>query len=52
MDRPPSLRSLCPNAHEQTIFTLDKCLQKKPNQRWANYEDLISQFEDARRRLS
>ena len=51
MDRPPPLRSLCPEAHEQTVFTLDRCLQKKVGQRWNTYADLISQLEDARRRL-
>ena len=50
-DRPPPLRTLCPEANEQTVFTVDQCLQKKPAQRWRNYEDLISQLQDARRRL-
>jgi len=50
-DRPPSLRSLCPEANEQTVFTLDKCLQKKASQRWQSYEELISRLQDARRRL-
>lgn len=50
-DRPPSLRSLCPNANEQTVFTIDKCLQKKTDQRWQNYEDFVLQLEDAVRRL-
>lgn len=51
MDRPPPLRSLRPDAHEQTVFTLDRCLQKKPDHRWSSYRELILQFEDARRRL-
>lgn len=51
MDRPPPLRSLCPEAHEQTVFTLDRCLQKQVDQRWDSYTDFISQLEDARRRL-
>lgn len=51
MDRPPPLRSLCPEAHEQTVFTLDRCLQKQVEQRWDSYTDFISQLEDARRRL-
>ena len=51
MDRPPPLRSLCQDAHEQTVFTLDRCLQKKVNQRWSSYGEIISQLEDARRRL-
>ncbi len=50
-DRPPPLRSLCPEAQEQTVFTLDKCLAKKANGRWKNYEELINQLADALRRL-
>jgi serine/threonine protein kinase len=50
-DRPPPLRSLRPDANEQTVFTLDKCLQKKINARWQHYTDLISQLQDAYRRL-
>ena len=50
-DRPPSLRSLCPNAHEQTVFTLDRCLQKTVESRWRNYEELIGYLQDALRRL-
>ncbi|NBU68300.1 MAG: serine/threonine protein kinase [Verrucomicrobia bacterium] len=50
MDRPPSLRSLCPDANEQTVFTIDRCLQKSPGQRWQQYSELIAQLEDARRR--
>jgi len=51
MDRPPPLRSLCPDAQEQTVFTLDRCLQKQTTQRWNNYGELILQFQDALRRL-
>ena len=50
-DRPPSLRSLCPEANEQTVFTVDTCLQKQPGSRWKNYEDFISTLQDALRRL-
>ena len=49
-DRPPSLRSLCPEANEQTVFTIDRCLQKNVQSRWGSYMDLIGQMEDARRR--
>lgn len=51
MDRPPPLRSLLPDAQEQTVFTLDRCLQKKVANRWQSYEELSSQFQDALRRL-
>ena len=49
-DRPPPLRSFCPHAQEQTVFTLDKCLCKDPEARWSNYEDFIRQMADALRR--
>ena len=50
-DRPPPLRSLCPNAQEQTVFTLDKCLAKKSSARWGGYTELLNQLADALRRL-
>ena len=50
-DRPPALRSLCPETGEQTLFTIDTCLQKKADKRWPTYEDFISQLQDALRRL-
>jgi len=50
-DRPPPLRSLCPNAQEQTVFTIDKCLAKKSSARWGSYTELLSQLADALRRL-
>lgn len=51
-DRPPPLRSLCPAAQEQTVLTLDKCLQKNREQRWQNYQEFLLQLRDARRRLA
>ncbi len=51
-DRPPPLRSLCPEAQEQTVITLDKCLAKKTDNRWASYTELVSQLADALRRLT
>jgi serine/threonine protein kinase len=51
-DRPPPLRSFCPDAQEQTVFTIDKCLVKKPDSRWISYAELISQLADSLRRLS
>jgi len=50
-DRPPPLRSLCPGANEQTVFTLDRCLAKRSSERWLDYSSLLSQFKDARRRI-
>ena len=51
-DRPPPLRSLCPEAQEQTVITLDKCLVKKAEQRWLSYCELINQLADALRRVA
>ena len=50
-DRPPPLRSLCPDAQEQTVLTLDKCLAKKSSARWGGYTELLNQLADALRRL-
>ena len=50
-DRPPPLRSFCPDAQEQTVFTIDKCLGKKTDSRWPSYAELISQLADALRRI-
>jgi serine/threonine protein kinase len=50
-DRPPPLRSLCPNAQEQTVLTIDKCLAKKSSARWEGYTELLNQLADALRRL-
>jgi serine/threonine protein kinase len=49
-DRPPPLRSLCPNAQEQTVYTIDKCLTKKNSARWEGYSALINQLADSLRR--
>jgi serine/threonine protein kinase len=49
-DRPPPLRSLRPDANEQTVYTIDKCLQKRTEERWRAYEDFLAQLQDARRR--
>jgi serine/threonine protein kinase len=51
-DRPPPLRSFCPEAQEQTVFTIDKCLAKKTDARWGSYAELISQLADSLRRLT
>jgi serine/threonine protein kinase len=51
-DRPPPLRSFCPEAQEQTVFTLDKCLAKKTGAPWESYAELISQLADSLRRLT
>jgi len=51
LDRPPPLRSLCPEATEQTVITLDRCLHKKHSDRWSDYAELLAHLRDARRRI-
>ena len=50
-DRPVPLRSLCPSAQEQTVFTLDRCLSKSKEHRWQSFTDLQNYLEDSLRRL-
>ena len=50
-DRPPPLRSLCPDAQEQTVITIDQCLAKNSGHRPASYGILSSKFGDSLRRL-
>lgn len=51
MDRPPSLRSFAMTANEQTVYTIDKCLQKKSENRWPSYAEFISHLQDSMRRI-
>ena len=50
-DRPPPLRSFCPEAQEQTVLTLDQCLAKKSSHRQMSYQTLLSKLRDSLRRL-
>jgi len=52
LDRPAPLRSVCPNAHPQTIDSIERALQKNPRSRWQDYAEMISFSADARRRLT
>ena len=49
-DRPAPLRSLCPRAHEQSLYTLERCLGKQPLSRWQSHQELSAQLADALRR--
>jgi len=51
VDRPAPLRSLCPQAQEQTLYTLERCLAKQAEARWQNYPEFSAQLADAMRRL-
>jgi len=50
-DRPPPLRTFCPESQEQTVYALDKSIARKIESRWPNYNDLSSYLGDALRRL-
>ena len=50
-DRPPPLRTFCPEVSEQTLYTLDRCLRKNCAERWPSYAEFIGQLSDALRRL-
>ena len=50
-DRPPPLRTFCPDANEQTVYSLDLCLQKKTHLRWDGYDSLLGRINDALRRV-
>jgi len=52
LDRPAPLRSLCPHAHEQTLYTLERCLAKKSQDRWQDYQELAGQLADSLRRIT
>ena len=52
LDRPAPLRSLCPTAQEQTLYTLEKCLAKHSQARWQSYPELIGQLADSLRRVN
>lgn len=52
LDRPAPLRSLCPTAQEQTLFTLERCLAKNSEARWQSYPELIGQLADSLRRMN
>ena len=51
-DRPPPLRSLSAEANEQTVYTIDRCLEKKREKRWESYDALLAQLMDSLRRLT
>jgi len=50
-DRCASLRAFLPTAQEQTIFTIDKCIEKSTTRRWQSYKNLLDHLADALRRL-
>jgi hypothetical protein len=50
-DRPPPLRTFCPDSQEQTVYALDKSIARNIESRWPNYNDLSSYLGDALRRL-
>ena len=51
-NRPAPLRSVCPKSQEQTIYTIERCLNRHVSSRWSTYEELKAFLEDSRRRIS
>ena len=51
-DRCASVRTFLPTAQEQTIFTIDRCLEKQPARRWQSYESFTEHLADSLRRLN
>lgn len=49
--RCPSLRAFLPSAQEQTVYTIDRCLEKQAARRWPNYPSLLEHLADSLRRL-
>ena len=49
-DRPPPLRSFCPDSQDQTVFALDKCIHRNTEMRWNSYREMSLYFADALRR--
>jgi serine/threonine protein kinase len=49
-DRPPPLRTFCPNSQEQTVFALDKCISRQLELRWKDYKEMEVYLADALRR--
>lgn len=50
-DRPPPLRTFCPESQEQTVFALDKSISRKADARWASYLEIQNYLADALRRV-
>jgi serine/threonine protein kinase len=50
-DRPPPLRTFCPQSQEQTVYALDKCITRNTNMRWERHQTMIDYLADALRRL-
>jgi len=50
-DRPPPLRTFCPNSQEQTVFALDKSIARNQDMRWSDYNEMKTYLADALRRI-
>lgn len=50
-DRPPPLRTFCPETQEQTVFAIDKCINRQPKDRWEDYSEMRRYLSDALRRV-
>ena len=50
-DRPPPLRTFCPDSQEQTVFALDKCITRNLSTRWQDYIEMSTYLADSLRRI-
>jgi len=50
-DRPPPLRTFCPDSQEQTVFALDKCITRNLSSRWQDYIEMSTYLADSLRRI-
>ncbi|MEM6884116.1 MAG: serine/threonine-protein kinase, partial [Verrucomicrobiota bacterium] len=50
-DNPLPLKTLAPTVSDHTAYAIMKAMARKPEERFASYDDFIEQLEDAKRRL-
>ncbi|MEO0452897.1 MAG: protein kinase [Verrucomicrobiota bacterium] len=50
-DKPLPLKTMTPYLSDHTVYTVMKAMNRKPEERYQSYEELIEQLEDAKRRL-
>jgi len=46
------LKTYAPSVSDQTTYAITKCMARQPENRFHNYNEMIEQMEDAKRRLS
>ncbi|MDR1145272.1 MAG: serine/threonine protein kinase [Verrucomicrobiales bacterium] len=51
-DKPLSIKTYAPYVSEFTTYAIMKAMARQPAERYASYDEMIGQFEDAKRRLA